>query len=234
MYNPTHTTKSNPLDKIISRDCPKRRKESRPHLVCMAQPCSKQHRPPKLSQGHDAVCLGKGHASNGSWRQTQVRWSREHWQQAGNVCVTFPFRARASRHAKSYTSHSPPFIVNDRDFHPPRAAVRMAIRAAITISVTSFLLGMCPHKNCCLQRFIPGPLKPRMRFVKQACFSPTGLQIHLPSGRHLSPMLIYGSQLDITMCLPKGPQELATPLPLLLRSAPSRFSGVSATARRET
>lgn len=30
----------------------------------------------------------------------------------------------------------------------------MAIRAAITISVTSFLLGMCPCKH-----FIPGPLK---------------------------------------------------------------------------
>src|SRR6266566_1200546 len=41
--------------------------------------------------------------------------------------------------------------VNDRDFHPPRAAVIMAIRAAITISVTSFLLGMYPYKNCCLQ-----------------------------------------------------------------------------------
>jgi hypothetical protein len=67
----------------------------------------------------------------------------------------------------------------------------------------------------------------------QACFSPTGLQIHLPSGRHLSPMLIYGSQLDITMCLPKGHQGLAMSLPLLLRSVQSRFSGVCATARRE-
>ena len=51
---------------------------------------------------------------------------------------------RQARHAGFDTILCPPFNVNNRDFHPPRAAVIMAIRAAITISVTSFLLGMCP------------------------------------------------------------------------------------------
>ena len=56
-------------------------------------------------------------------------------------------QARQARHARFDSSHCPPSNVNNRDFHLPRAAVIMAIRAAITISVTSFLLGMCPSKN---------------------------------------------------------------------------------------
>jgi hypothetical protein len=42
----------------------------------------------------------------------------------------------------------------------------MAIRAAITISVTSFLLGMSPYKIVACKHFIHGPLKPHMRFCK--------------------------------------------------------------------
>jgi hypothetical protein len=72
----------------------------------------------------------------------------------------------------------------------------MAIRAAITVSVTSLLLGMWSVQILSVAALYSRSV--------QACFSPTGLQIHLPSGRHLSPMLIYGSRLDITMCLPKG------------------------------
>ena len=44
----------------------------------------------------------------------------------------------------------------------------MAIRAAITISVTSFLLGMCPYNYYyfACKHFIPGPLKPPYVFCK--------------------------------------------------------------------
>lgn len=78
---------------------------------------------------------------------------------------SLPFLSDQARHAGFDTG--PPSNVNDSDLHTLRAVAIMAIRAAITVSVTSLLLGMCPYKS----HFIPGPLNRRLRLCTGLLFT---------------------------------------------------------------
>lgn len=97
----------------------------------------------------------------------------------------------------------------------------MAIRAAITVSVTSVLLGASRHTLVHADPLI----LPNAAFA-QVYSLLIGLRTHLPSGGLPSPTPTSGSQPDITMCLRRVRQPLATLLQLRLCSALRRFSGV--------